>query len=106
MHLLARFVIATSVVFVLLGFCSAPARAQAIPVWLPGLSVKFIVRTMELGDLLNEAIADRLRRRPLFYPQPVLPSPPVILPVIDPATEPAPLRAPGSHPSLEAVLVP
>ena len=106
MHLLARLVVATSVAFVLLGFCSAPARAQAVPVWLPGLSVTLFIRLIEFRELALEEIRERLDRYPITYPRFLPPPVPVILPVIDPGLDPAPLRAAAARSPLEEVLVP
>jgi len=95
MHRLTRFVVAASAVFVLLGFCSAPARAQVVPPWLPGVSVKLLVRALEFRDVVREEILERLDRYPIRYPRP-LPTPPVILPVIEPGLAPKPAAAPRS----------
>ena len=103
MHLPARIVVALSVAGVLLAFCSAPARAQVVPPWLPGLSVKLLVRTIEFRDLVREEIRERLERRPLFDPRP---RPPVLLPVIEPPDDPAPIRALGPHTRLRPEFVP
>ena len=88
MHLPARLVVATAVAIVLLGFCSVPARAQVVPPWLPGLTVKLCVRLIEFHDQVREEIRERLDRYPIRYPRPV-PAPPVILPVIEPLPRPA-----------------
>ena len=95
MHRLARFVVAASTAIVLLGFCSAPARAQVVPPWLPGLSVKLIVRALEFGDFVREEFREWLDRYPISRPRP-LPTPPVILPVIEPGLAPKPATAPRS----------
>jgi hypothetical protein len=103
MHLLVRVVVATSVACILLGFCSAPARAQVVPPWLPGLSIKLLVRTIEFRDLVREEIRERLERRPQFYPRPV---PPILLPLIEPPGDPTPIRATGGHMPLRPEFVP
>ena len=103
MHLPARIIVAMSMACVFLALCSAPARAQVVPPWLPGLSVKLLVRTIEFRDLVREEIRERLERRPLFDPRP---RPPVLLPVIEPPDDPAPIRALGARTSLRPDFVP
>lgn len=106
MHFFARLIVVTSVAFFLLGFCGAPARAQAVPVWLPGVSVKLMLRAIEFRDLVREEIRQRLDRHPITQPRFNPPPLPVIHPVIDPASDPLP-RPPRVHrPPLEEVLVP
>jgi len=103
MHLLARVLVAASVACALLAFCSAPARAQVVPPWLPGLSVKLLVRAIEFQDLVREEIRERLDRRPLFQPRP---RPPVLLPVIEPPDDPSPARAAALRTRLRPEFVP
>jgi hypothetical protein len=104
MHLLARVLTATSVVVALLALGSAPARAQVVPAWLPGLSIKLLVRTIEFKDLVREEIRERLARRPLFFPRPV--PPPVLPPPLDPPLDPAPTRAACAPTTLRPELAP
>jgi hypothetical protein len=104
MHLLARVLTATSVVVALVALSSVPARAQVVPSWLPGLSIKLLVRTIEFKNLVKEEIRERLERRPLIFPRPV--PPPAILPPLDLPLDPAPTRAAPAHTTLRPELVP
>jgi len=104
MYLFVRVLTTMSVVVILVGLSSAPARAQVVPSWLPGLSITLLVRTIEFKDLVKEEIRERLARRPLFFPRPV--PPPVILPALDPPLDPAPLRAVHTPTTLRPELVP
>ncbi len=106
MHFFARLVVVTSVAFFLLGFCFAPARAQSVPVWLPGVSVKLLVRAIEFRDLVREEIRERLDRYPITQPRFNPPPLPVIHPVIDPASDPPPRKPRVPRPPLEEIFVP
>ena len=104
MHLLARVLTAASAVVALVALSPVPARAQVVPSWFPGLSIKLLVRTLEFKDLVREEIRERLERRPLIFPRPV--PPPAILPPLDLPLDPVPTRAAHAHTALRPEFVP
>jgi len=105
MHLLTRLAMAFTVAFVVVSLCSAPARAQVVPPWLPGLSVKLLIRVIEFREFVDQEFRVRLDRRHMNAPRPA-PPPPAILPVIDLAGELRPVRAAAPQPVLRDELVP